>query len=132
MSEGHVLDIGRPVADFLFQFAALLFERLGVRIEVDVDESAERFDLNRIKADVLDIEVDEVFAVGRSRKASVETIEPRVVGTEDSRYFAFAPEKFVGPVFADIVESAEIVLPVAQDCNRMSGDSGGDIRAWLP
>ena len=128
MPKGQTLDIGCPVADFFFQVAALLPEGFCVRIKIDIDETAEAFDPNGIQTNVLNIEVDEVFAVGCTGETSVKAVKPCVVGTEDFRNFPFAPEEFVGPVFADIVKSAQIVFLVAQDCYGVSGDSRCHVR----
>jgi hypothetical protein len=57
MGECELVDVWRVLADLCFALAGLVFHGRGVGVEVDVDEPAELFHPDRVKADIGYVEV---------------------------------------------------------------------------
>ena len=125
--EGQFLDIRRPVHDLAPQVAGLLGERRGLRVEIDIDETAERLDLNLIKADFGFVEPFQRAGMRRHVKLAVKPVGPGVIRAGDMADTPLALQQFMRPVLADIVEGAKRIIAVTDDDDGASGDIRCDI-----
>ena len=113
-------------ASLFGNFAEIGGKRFGVRIEVDEDELLPGFQAQRKHAHGAAVEEFDAFDVRRADEAAVERVRPAMIAAAKNIFAAAALGDGAGAMAADVAESAQRALLVADDDYRFADDIDGE------
>ena len=127
--KGEVGQVGGIPHDFTGQCAALLRQRGRLRVEIDEHEVAKHFDLHGVEANVLALEILDMFRARRVYQAAVEVVGPGMIGAGDAFGLTFTEQQLVTAMFADVVVGAQVAVTIAYRDDALSFDTQGHVTA---